>query len=374
VRCVGPVGRGRGGAQGSDGGVANRPGSKADAPDAPAAAVAGGAAAAGRGGAPGEVAAVLRVTVLDDYQRVARRLADWQGLGPGVRTRFVHRPLVGEDDAARALADSDAVVAMRERTPFTAGLIARLPRLRLVVTTGMRNAAIDLAAARAHGVVVCGTDSRPEPTVELTWALILALMRRVGQEDLRRRRGGWQRTLGADLAGHRLGVVGLGRIGARVARVGAAFGMAVAAWSPHLTAERAAAAGVALAPSLDALMATSDVVSVHLALGETTRGLIGEAELGRMRPTAYLVNTARAAIVEPRALLRALTEGWIAGAALDVYEREPLPADDPLRRLGNVVLTPHLGYVTEDTYRLFYGQAVEDVAAFLAGRPLRVLT
>ncbi|MCL6595629.1 MAG: D-2-hydroxyacid dehydrogenase family protein [Firmicutes bacterium] len=317
---------------------------------------------------------MMRCAVLDDYQGVALALADWGSLAPRVEVRAVPVPLRGPEEVGREVGDCDILVAMRERTRLDAAALDRLGRLRLIVTTGMRNAAIDLEAARERGIVVCGTEGRGEPTVELTWALILALARHLADEDLCRRGvTPWQRTVGADMAGRRLGVVGLGRIGTGVARVGLAFGMEVTAWSPHLTPERAQAVGVTPAPSLDALMATSDVVTLHLVLGEGTRGLVGARELSLMRPTALLVNTARAGLVDVGALVDALRRGRIAGAALDVFEREPLAPDDPLLTLDNVLLTPHLGYVTEGTYRLFYSQAVEDIAAFLDGRPVRRL-
>jgi phosphoglycerate dehydrogenase-like enzyme len=262
---------------------------------------------------------------------------------------------------------------MRERTAFTAERFARLPDLRLLVTTGMRNAAIDLDAARAHGVVVCGTDSPGSATPELTWALILALARNVTEEDARLRAGGWQRTVGADLAGQRLGVVGLGRLGAQVATIGAAFGMDVVAWSQHLDPDVARGFGVTPLDKED-LFATSDVVTVHYKLSERSRGIVGRDDIARMKPTAYLVNTSRGPLVDTAALLEALHAGTIAGAGLDVYDEEPLPADHPLRSAPRTVLTPHLGYVTHGTYEVFYRQAVEDIGAWAAGRPLRVLT
>jgi phosphoglycerate dehydrogenase-like enzyme len=263
---------------------------------------------------------------------------------------------------------------MRERTPFDAELLRRLPNLRLLVTTGMRNASIDLEATTAAGVTVCGTAATPTPTVELTWALILGLARHLTVENRALRDAGpWQSTVGTDLNGQTLGLLGLGRIGSQVARVGAAFGMETVAWSPHLTAERAAATGARLAESKSSLMRESDFVTIHLVLSESTRGLIGEAELRAMKSSAFLVNTSRAGIVEPEALLKGLRGDWIAGAALDVFETEPLPSDDPLRSLPNVLATPHLGYVTERNYRTFYGDAVADIVAFLAGEPLRVL-
>ncbi|MGW4029845.1 D-2-hydroxyacid dehydrogenase family protein [Streptomyces sp. NPDC004838] len=317
----------------------------------------------------------LRCAVLDDYQEVARSLGEWPRIESRVETRFLTTHLASQDALVDAIADCEIVVVMRERTPFPAGLFARLPRLRLLVTSGMRNASIDLEAAARHGVTVCGTVSNSEPPAELTWALILGLARGVVPENNALRTGGpWQHTLGADLHGHRLGLLGLGKIGLKVARVGTAFGMEVSAWSRNLDPRRAAEAGVTAAPSKEALLESSDFVSVHLVLGEGTRGLIGEAELRRMRRTAYLVNTSRAAIVDQAALLRALREGWIAGAAADVFETEPLPADDPLRTAPNFLALPHLGYVTRRNYEGYFREAVEDIDAYLAGDPIRLVT
>ncbi|HEX4788185.1 MAG TPA: D-2-hydroxyacid dehydrogenase family protein [Actinospica sp.] len=317
----------------------------------------------------------LTCAVLDDYQDAALRSADWSRLDGSVAVRTLREHLTDRAELVAALADCDIVVAMRERTRFDAELIGSLPRLRLLVTTGMRNAAIDLEAAAAHGVTVSGTAGSGRSTAELTWALILGLARHVAAENGALRGGGrWQSTVGRDLSGGTLGLLGLGRIGGQVARIGGAFGMDVLAWSRNLTAERAAEAGARLAGSKEELLAASDFVSIHLVLSERTRGLVGEAELRAMRPHAYLVNTSRAAIVDQTALLRALTANTIAGAGLDVFETEPLPADDPLRALPNVLATPHLGYVTEGNYRTFYTEAVEDIAAFLNGAPTRVLT
>ncbi|MFF3489891.1 D-2-hydroxyacid dehydrogenase family protein [Streptomyces sp. NPDC002795] len=317
---------------------------------------------------------MLRCAVLDDYQGVAHELADWDRLSDRVDVTYLNRYVDTHDELVALLGDCEIVVVMRERTPFPAELIARLPKLRLLVTSGMRNASIDLDAAAAHGVTVCGTASNPEPPVELTWALILGLARGVLTEGGNLRDGGpWQSTLGADLHGRRLGLLGLGKIGAGVARVGAAFGMDVTAWSQHLTAERAAEAGATLAASKEELLDTSDFVSVHLVLGERTRGLLGADELRRMRRTAYLVNTSRAAIVDQEALVRALREGWIAGAGSDVFDTEPLPADDPLRTAPNFLGLPHLGYVTRRNYEGFFQGAVEDIEAYLAGSPVRTL-
>ena len=315
----------------------------------------------------------LCCAVLDDYQQVALASADWRALSDALDVRVLHRH-AGEDELVSLISDCEIVVLMRERTPFTRSLIARLPALKLIVTSGMRNAAIDLEAARERGVTVCGTASRAEPPAELTWALILALARHVTQEAAAfRANGPWQSTIGADLHGRTLGVLGLGNIGSRVARVGAAFGMRVLAWSENLTPDRARAAGAELVPSKRDLLQQSDVVSIHLVLSARTRGLLAADDLRRMKPTAYLVNTSRASIVDGDALVRALREGWIAGAGLDVFEEEPPAADDPLRSLPNVLATPHLGYVSRDNYRTYYGEAVEDIAAFLKGTPIRML-
>jgi phosphoglycerate dehydrogenase-like enzyme len=263
-------------------------------------------------------------------------------------------------------------MAMRERTPFQRRLLERLPNLKLLITAGMRNASIDLQAASDCGVMVCGTEGLGYPTAELTWGLILSLMRRIPREDQATRNGQWQVTTGLGLQGKTLGLMGLGRLGSQVAEVGKAFKMNLIAWSQNLTAERAAEYGATLV-SKDDLMSQSDVLSVHLILSDRTRGLIGARELGLMKPTAYLVNTSRGPIVDEPALIQALENGTIAGAGLDVFDVEPLPLDHPLRRLDNIVITPHLGYVTDETYRVFYGNALDDILAFLKGEPVRVL-
>jgi phosphoglycerate dehydrogenase-like enzyme len=313
-----------------------------------------------------------RVAILDDYQGIARRMADWDSLPPGTEVVIFADHVSDEGALAARLVDVDAVVAMRERTPFPRTLLERLPRLKLLVTTGMRNASIDVGAAGERGVVVCGTAGLPYPTAELTWGLILALVRFIAVEDRATREGRWQVSCGLGLNGKTLGVIGLGGLGSRVAKIGRAFEMDVIAWSQNLTAERAAAAGATLV-TRDELLERSDVVSVHLVLGDRTRGLLGARELSRMKRTAYLINTSRGPIVDEAALVAALRQGTIAGAGLDVYDEEPLPLDHPLRTLPNTVITPHLGYVTEETYRIFYGHALEDVRAWLAGQPVRVL-
>jgi phosphoglycerate dehydrogenase-like enzyme len=315
-----------------------------------------------------------RCAVLDDYQGVAMDMADWGPVLGQVEVDVFREHLDDEDALVEALAGYEIVVLMRERTPFRRGLLDRLPALRLLITTGMRNASVDVAAAAERGVLVCGTGGLGTGTVELTWALILDLARGVTAENVGLRAGGpWQRTVGMDLAGARLGVLGLGRLGAQVARVGLAFGMEVSAWSANLTEQRAAEVGVRLAGSKAELLSGCDVVSVHLVLSERSRGILGAEELALLRPTAYLVNTSRGPLVDESALIEALRAGRIAGAGLDVFDVEPLPADHPFRSLPNVLATPHLGYVTQGGYRIFYRDIVEDIAGYLAGKPVRTL-
>lgn len=315
----------------------------------------------------------MKVTVLDDYQGVALEMADWSPvLARGAVDVFTDH-VVDPAALATRLAPYDVVVLMRERTPLPGTVIDQLPNLRLVVTTGRRNPVIDLAAARARGIVVCGTDSRGSAPGELTWALILGLSRHLVTEAGNVRAGGWQTTLGRDLAGKTLGILGLGRIGSQVAAVGRAFGMDVVAWSAHLTAERAAAAG-ARAVDLDELLATADVATIHLVLSDRTRGLVGARELALMKPDALLVNTSRGPIIDGAALVEALRAGRLGGVGLDVFDDEPLPVDHPLRTSPRVLATPHIGYVTEDVYRTFFAGVVEDIVGFLEGSPVRVLS
>ena len=315
--------------------------------------------------------AVRKIAILDDYQDVARSVADWSRVDAEVTAFTSH--LGGPDAVAEALEPFDAVVVMRERTALTAQVFEKLPNLKLVVSTGPANVAIDVGAAQQRGITVSGTGgvATNAPTVEMTWALIHALTRHVPEEDRRLRGGGWQQTVGRDLAGRRLGVVGLGGIGSSVAAVGRAFGMDVAAWSQNLDPETARSQGVTPV-SKEELLETSDVVTVHLKLSERTTGLIGRDDLARMTSTALLINTSRGPIVDEDALLEALHAGTIGGAGLDVYGTEPLPADSPFRSAPRTVLTPHLGYVTGETFAIMYADAVEDVLAFVAGEPVRV--
>jgi phosphoglycerate dehydrogenase-like enzyme len=313
------------------------------------------------------------VAILDDYQRVALELGPWRDLGADVSVTPFAEHIADDEELLGRLAPFDVVVAMRERTPFPRARLERLPALRLLVTTGRANAAIDMDAARELGIVVAGTGALASPTVELTWALILAVCRNVCAEDRRMREGGWQHTIGLELEGRTLGVAGLGRLGSRVAAIGRAFGMEAIAWSQNLRREVAAAQGVE-AVGKEELFRQADVVTIHLKLSERSRAVVGAAELAAMKPTAYLVNTSRGPIVDEAALVQALRARSIAGAALDVYDVEPLPADHPLRTLPNTVLTPHLGYVSRGNYELFFRGAVECIAGHLRGEPVGVLS
>ncbi|MBI3801839.1 MAG: D-2-hydroxyacid dehydrogenase family protein [Deltaproteobacteria bacterium] len=315
---------------------------------------------------------MVRVAVLDDYQHVALPMADWSVLPADVEVQVFSDHLTDQDALVERLKNFEIIMAMRERTSFPRSLLERLPALRLLTTTGMRNAAIDMQAATDCGVVVCGTGGVLSPTAELTWGLILALLRYIPREDQATRAGQWQVSMGIGLQGKVLGVVGLGNLGSQVATVGKAFQMPVIAWSQNLTAERAAQIGATLV-SKDELLSQSDIVTIHLVLSQRTRGLLGVRDLALMKPTAYLVNTSRGPIVDEPALITALQQKTIAGAALDVFDEEPLPLDHPLRRLDNTVITPHLGYVTAETYRIFFGQTIENIQAFLNGAPVRVI-
>ncbi|ONF64089.1 D-2-hydroxyacid dehydrogenase family protein [Amycolatopsis keratiniphila] len=312
----------------------------------------------------------MKIAILDDYQEVALGFGDWDSLGAEIEV--FTKPFADPADVVGRLRDFEVVVAMRERTRFPAEVLDRLPALKLLVSTGRRNAAIDVAAARRNGVVVSSTGYIAAPAAEHTWALILAAARNVPVESRNMREGGWQTTVGTILSGKTLGLLGLGRLGAGAAKIGQAFGMETIAWSPNLTQEKADPHGVT-AVSKDELFARADVLSIHLVLGDRSRGLVGAPELAAMKPTAMLVNTSRGPIVDEAALVDALRRKEIAVAALDVYDVEPLPSEHPLRTLDNVVLTPHIGYVTREAYEIFYRDAVEDIAAFQAGSPIRVM-
>jgi phosphoglycerate dehydrogenase-like enzyme len=314
----------------------------------------------------------MRVAILDDYQNVALKLADWYSLKPRAEVQVFRDHIEDHDALVRRLVPFDCIVAMRERTPFPGALLERLPNLKLLITAGRYNKSIDVETATARGVQVCGTEMLPYPTAELTWGLILGLVRHIPREDRATRDGQWQTTLGVGLKGKTLGVIGLGRLGTQVAAVGKTFGMEIIAWSQNLTAERAAAAGAALVDK-PTLFARADVITVHLQLSDRTRGLVGAEDFQRMKPAAYFINTSRGPIADERALAAVLTQRRIAGAAIDVFDTEPLPAEHPFRRLDNIVVTPHLGYVTEENYRLIYPQALEDISAFLAGKVVRGL-
>ena len=311
------------------------------------------------------------VAILDDYQGAAVEFADWSQLPADTEVVPFREHINDDDELVALLGGFDVVVAMRERTRFPRARLERLGDLRLLVTTGMHNAAIDMDAARELGIVVTGTGGMLTPTSELAWGLLLSLARQIPQEDRNVREGGWQQTVGTDLAGATLGLVGLGNLGALVASVGRAFRMDVIAWSQNLTQERAEKVGVRRVEK-DEVFETADFLSVHLVLSERSRGLIGPRELSLMKPTAYLVNTSRGPIVDEIALISALEQGRLAGAGLDVFDQEPLPPNHPFRRLPNVVITPHIGYVSRRCYQIFYREIVEDIAGYLRGEPIRV--
>ena len=317
----------------------------------------------------------MKIAILDDYHDVAKDYADWASLGPQASVQVFREYLPEGPRRVAALQPFDVIVIMRERTPFPAELVNALPNLRLLVTTGLRNNSVDLAACKARGIVVCGapgSDNGLNATAELSWALILALFKNVCTEDANMRKGLWQTGMPVSLKGKRLGVVGLGKLGSALGRVGRAFDMDVVAWSPNLTPERAEQGGARYVDKRE-LFATSDVISVHLILSASTRNVVDADSIAAMKPTAFLVNTSRAGLVDQDALMDALRKQRIGGAGLDVYPVEPLPADDPVRQLKNVVLTPHLGYVSADNFKAFYENVLEAIKAWAAGAPIRTL-
>jgi len=318
----------------------------------------------------------MRVSILDDYQGVALDMADWSPIrGRGIEIAVERFPFADEDDVVRTLHDSEIVCAMRERTPFLKSTVDRLPNLKLLITTGMRNASFDMETLKAKGVTVCGTGGPGggnEDTAELAWGLILGAARRIAEDHAFMRAGGWQTRVGHRVAGKTIGCLGLGRLGSAVARVGLAFGMKAIAWSQNLTAEKAAEQGVERVEK-DELFRRADVLSVHLVLSPRSRGLVGAREIGLMKPSAILVNTSRGPIVDTEAAIAALKAGKLAYAGFDVYDKEPLPIDHPLRSAPNVILTPHIGYVTDENYRGSYPQIVENIVGFLDGKPVRVI-
>ena len=315
----------------------------------------------------------LRCAILDDYMNVALRMADWSKISDRVEVKVFNEPFSSPEAAASALKDFEIICAMRERTPFPRALFAALPKLKLLITSGMRNAAIDMEAAKEHQVVLCGTQWSGDPTAPLTMGLILELTRNIGRENARMHAGEpLQKFIGMEIEGKTLGVIGLGKLGAKVSGLAKAFGMNVIAWSPNLTAERCQEVGVTYA-SKEQLFATADIITVHVVLSQRSRGLVGPADLARMKPTAYLVNTARGPIVDEAALLETLKARKIAGAAVDVFSVEPLPTDHPFRKVDNLVLTPHLGYTTEETFRAHYTQMVACIDAWFKGETPRRL-
>jgi phosphoglycerate dehydrogenase-like enzyme len=315
----------------------------------------------------------LRCAILDDYLNLALTIADWSKVKDRIDITVFNQPFASQEAARSALQDFEIICAMRERTPFPRALFAGLPKLKLLITSGMRNAAIDMEAAKDHQVVLCGTQWARDPTAPLAMGLILELTRNIGRENARMHAGEpLQKFVGIEIEGLTLGVIGLGKLGSKVAKLAQAFGMNVIAWSPNLTPERCKEVGVSYATK-EALFATADVITIHVVLGPRSRGLVGSADLARMKPTAYLVNTARGPIVDETALLETLQQKKIAGAGVDVFSVEPLPVDHPFRKLDNMVLTPHLGYATEDSFRNHYTQMVEGIDAWFKGEPLRKL-
>jgi D-3-phosphoglycerate dehydrogenase len=316
----------------------------------------------------------VRCAILDDYQNVVLKVADWSSLKDDIEIKVFHEHLGGPDKVIAALKGFEIVVAMRERTGFPRQVIEALPDLKLLVTTGLRNASIDTEAAKARGVVVCGTPNFGNPTSGIAFGLILELTRHIGHENARLHAGAtWQTTIGPDLEGLTLGTLGLGKLGIRTANIAKAFGMKVIAWSQNLTPEKCQEAGVGYA-SKEELFRQSDFVTLHLVLSPRTRGIVGKDEIALMKPSAFLINTSRGPLIDEAALIAALRDKKIAGAGLDVFDTEPLPLDHPLRKLDNAVITPHIGYVTEQNYRTYFAGAIEDIRGFLDGKPVRVVT
>jgi phosphoglycerate dehydrogenase-like enzyme len=317
---------------------------------------------------------MVKAAILDDYQNVALKLADWSPVEKDVDVTVFDKPFAGPDEAIKALQGFAIIVGMRERTPFPRKVIEALPDLKLLITTGARNNSFDVKAAAERGIPVCGTGGFGSPTASIAIGLMLELTRHIGFENARMKAGApWQITVGQDVEGMTLGTLGLGKLGQRVATIAKALGMKVIAWSPNLTPEKAKEAGVDYV-SKDDLFRNADVLTIHVVLGDRSRGLVGAKELGLMKKTAYLVNTSRGPIVDEKALIAALASKSIAGAGLDVFDVEPLPLDHPFRKMDNVVLTPHLGYVSERNYRVLYTGVVEDIRAWLDGKPVRLLT
>ena len=316
----------------------------------------------------------VRCAILDDYQNVVLKVADWSKVKGDVDFKVFNEHLGGPDKVIAALKGFQIVVAMRERTGFPRQVIEALPDLKLLITTGMRNASIDTEAAKERGVTVCGTGSFGSPTSGIAIGLMLELTRHIGYENARMHAGAtWQSTTGPDLEGLTLGILGLGKLGTRTANIAKAFGMKVIAWSQNLTAEKAQEAGVTYV-SKDDLFKQSDFITIHIVLSQRSRGLVGARELGLMKPSAYLINTSRGPIIDESALIAALRDQKIAGAGLDVFDVEPLPVDHPFRKMDNVVITPHLGYVSEQNYKNYFAGVVEDIRGFLDGKPVRVMT
>ena len=314
----------------------------------------------------------MKLAILDDYQGTARDMADWSELPAGVEVTFFHDHIVDENQLVERLKDFDMVQGMRERTPFPSSVLSRLPNLRLLITTGRRNASFDIEAASELGITVCGTNGGGEGPTELTWGLILAMLRHIPEEDQRSRAGSWGTTIGVGIKGKTLGLIGLGHMGSLVAKVATAFDMNIIAWSQNMTQERAEECGATLVDK-ETLFKESDIVSIHLVLSDRTRGLVGASDLALMKPSAYIVNISRGPIIDEKALIDVLERKAIAGAALDTFDIEPLPKDHPLFKTPNTLICPHLGYVIDDSYEAFYAGVIENVRAFTSGEPVRTI-